>query len=168
MAPSGEAEVGDLRVAAFADEYVLRLDIPMNDEFLVSIVKTATYLAGDPNGFAHRERSNRPYTVRQAVRYELHHNVGLVLMETEFVERGDVWMVHLRLEAGLADQIVSVLSDCGYRIGQQLDCNRPTEVIIDCLVNDAEAASTQLLDYPEVAYPVNHSPRSPLDRGLHW
>ena len=114
----GDAEVGDLHLAAVGHEDVVRRHVAVHeagrgaiDACRVCEVEPAQYLGGD----VHRHVDGEPPAVREdellEVRafHELHHDVVLAVLVDEVVEDlRDVLVRELRDEAGLGLEVVEV------------------------------------------------------------
>ena len=79
---------------------------------IVGVLQSSSYLYRDLDSAFPRNVTSVLQVSVQCVGDELHHDVGLVLVEPQSVDRGDVRVVHLRQEAGLAVEPMASPAAC--------------------------------------------------------
>ena len=88
-----EAEVEDLDPAVFGDEQILRLEVAMNDAFVVRCRQSVSDLDGVIECFANRHRAALQQLPQCAALQQLGDQIGCAFKDAELVNREDVGMV---------------------------------------------------------------------------
>lgn len=89
----GESEIEDLEPAVFGDEEVLRLQVPMDDSFVVGCGETLRRLEGVVDGLSRREPSIGQYFAQRLSFQKLADDVRRSLVRPDVVDGNDVGVV---------------------------------------------------------------------------
>ncbi len=138
----GKAEVGDARPAAAVDHHVGRLEVAMDDAFLVDRGQSRAEVACDLEGLVRRQPSDPRQERLQVLAVDvLHGQEGLVLDLHDVVEAAHARMGHLAAESDLA---VEPLEDFGrQRAPDELQGDGLAELEVVRAVHLAHAAPAQ-------------------------
>ena len=77
---------------------------------------------------------------------ELHRDEGATIFFADVVNGADVGMIERRGGTGLAAEALQRLGIASYVIGQKFEGNKPAQARVLGLVDNAHAATTELLD----------------------
>ena len=132
VASAGNTEVEDLQLALVRQQQVLGLDVAVDDALLVGVGQGRGGLLGqilkrvDRQGLAHQGPQGAPLN-------QLHRNVGGAVHLAGVVDVGDVRVVQLAGQLGLADerlpaQVVRILEDLERYLALQPQIQRPPDL----------------------------------------
>ena len=147
----GEAEVEDLDQTLGGDHHVVRLEIAVDDPFLVRRGEAMGDLRRDRNQPAQRGKSLFDPRREAPAEDELHRDVGEALVLADLVNGDDVRMVQGRGGARLLSEAQIVLRTLVEALGEQLDRDDAPEGRVARAVEPAHAAGAELAQDLEAA-----------------
>ena len=146
----GEAEVGQLQRPVLRPQHVRRLQVAVDDAALVGVVNSPGEhlgLLGRPPRLQHLVAQ---LLVQAPALGELQHQVRAVVGRPDLVDAGDVRVVELGGDLGLAAEPARLEL---VRHPQHLDRHRPRELQVECPVDPAHPTLAELGDDLVVADP---------------
>ena len=140
----GQSEVEDLDPAVLRDEEVLRLQIPVNDPFLVSGGKPPGNLDGVVDHLARRESSStREFRAQRLALQKLLDHVGRALVGSDVVDEGDVRMIECARRLRLLLETSQTIQIRRQGDRQHLDRDVPLQPLVPCPVHLPHPARAQ-------------------------
>ena len=138
----GEAEVGDVRLAAVVQEDVGRLEVAVEHAALVGVVNGVGHRRQQPRGVARRQGPRR--LGETASLEEFHTQIGVAVTDADVVNGHDVGVVEAGGGLGLGPEALEVFGR-RQRPGQQhFQGDDAVEALLPRLENDAHAAAGDL------------------------
>jgi hypothetical protein len=144
------SEVEDLHLAALAQEDVAGSEVAVDDSMRVRVSHPLRRLGGDAQGFAERDRALSQRLRECPPMQELEDEVGPLLAVPHVEERDDVRMAQPRRGFRLTQQLLLPHLGCSDP-PQRLQCDRPPQLPVACLVDHAQAAPPELAHQLEPA-----------------
>ena len=144
----GQTEVGDLQLAAFVQQQVLRLDVAVDDAVVMGVLQGRADLRHDGQRLARRQ----PAAVQQLPQVGpvdvLHQEIEPLIPPAEIVHGHDVRMIEQRQGAGLAGEPFGKRRVVGDGGSEDLQGHRAAQLLLPGLVDDPHAAAAnQVQDF---------------------
>ena len=152
-----DPEVRDLEHAVAPEQEVLRLHVPMDEARVVGVLERRGRLAPEPGRLVGLEPAAPREQVgdRLAVD-ELHHDVRPALVLARVEDPDDVRVRQPRREPGLAQEPGAELRVAPEVLGEQLDGDRPVQLLVVGAEDGGHAAVTER---PPEPVPARDEPR---------
>jgi len=133
-------------VPAFGDKNVCRLDVAVNDAFLMRRVERIRDLNPQYQEYFCLQWPPRDSVLEGHTAQKLHSDECLPVLIVNFVDRANVGMIQRGRSFGFALEAAESLWVFGYVVGQEFKGNEAIQLNVLCLVHHTHTATTEPLD----------------------
>ncbi len=142
----GQAEIENLGVAALGDEDVGGLDVAMDDALGMRGIEAVGNFEGEGDDSFVIQRLAADLVLQGQAIQKFHGDEGLLAVFADFVDGADIGMVESGSGAGLPAKAFESLRVARHLLGQKFQGDEAAEFGVFRFVDDAHAATAELLD----------------------
>ena len=137
----GQAEIGEMRLAVAVDQYIVGLDVPVQDAALMRVVDRARQPCQQPPDATRRHGRAAGFPGQRAARNQLHAEKVPAFVFADFVDRDDVRMVEARRGGGLGVETLDEILRCELALRDHLEGDFAIQAQLPRAPDDAHAAA---------------------------
>jgi hypothetical protein len=153
----GQTEIQDFRLAAFGNEYVGRLDVPMNDALGVCDIESVGNLNAEIEDVLDGERLALDVLTECFTVNEFHDDERAVILFPNIVDGANAGMIEGGSGMRFTAETLQSLSILFHVIGKEFQSDDAVKADVQGLVDDTHSASTEFFQDAIVRNgPVNH------------
>lgn len=143
----GQSEIEHLELRPVFQKQIRRLDVAVNDSFLVRRVERVGRLNSDLYHLCEWQRPPRQNLVQRLAFQQFHRQKSAPILFLDRMDRADARMIERRCRACLAQKALQRGGILRRFFRQELQCNAAAQLRVFRLINDAHSAAAHLADH---------------------